>query len=85
MYRNAVFRVKVKVFMRKLAFLKQNLHAVMMNIREAIKAKKVLKVQSSVREYLWQMRWKKIKEVATKSVTKISAYLKMRKERKNYL
>lgn len=61
MYRNAIFRVKVKVFMRKLAFMKDKLRGVVSNIREAIKVKKVLKIQSSVREYLWQMRWKKIK------------------------
>lgn len=31
------------------------------------------------------MRWQKIKEVATKSVTYISAYRKMRKQRKIFL
>jgi hypothetical protein len=31
------------------------------------------------------MRWEKIKEVATKSVTKISSYIKMKKQRKIYL
>ena len=60
------------------------MHEIVKRVRDAIRTKRVLKIQNSIREYLWQLRWKRIKEAATKSVTIISAYWKMRKLRKHY-
>lgn len=85
MYRNALFRVQVRAFTHRIGVLKDSMHRVVRKCRESILNKKVLRVQNVIRKYLWHLRLERIKEEATKSVTKISSYLKMKKQRKAYL
>lgn len=85
MYKNAVFRIQVKHFMQKIANFKRAMHSVVEKARETIFNKKIIRVQHVIRKYLWHLRLEKIKEQATKSVTKISSYLKMKKQRKWFL
>jgi len=53
--------------------------------RDSILTRKIIRVQNVIKKYLWHLRLERIKEEATKSVTKISSYLKMKKQRKIYL
>lgn len=47
--------------------------------------KKAVRIQNMIKKYLWQKRLEKIKEKAEKSVTMISNWIKMMKQRRTYL
>jgi hypothetical protein len=59
--------------------------AIVAKIREKIKIRKCIKVQKRIKKYLLEKHLQKIKEQATRSVSKISAYFKMKKQRGIYL
>ena len=65
--------------------LKYDMTSLLKNVRQTIFNKKIVKIQNSVRKYLLQIRLEKIKEEGTKSVTKISAFYKMKKQRRLFL
>ena len=54
-------------------------------MREKILNQKCSKIQHYVKRYLLEKRFQRIKEQATKSVTKIGSTWKMYKQRKAYL
>ena len=85
MYKNAVFRGKVTVFNSRIALLKKDMLTLLKSVRQKLFLKKIIKVQSSVRKYIMNIRFEKIKEEATKSVTKISAFYRMKKQRRKFL
>jgi hypothetical protein len=85
MYQSSVFRGQVKTFLQSIKVLKINMLFVVGKVREKIKIKKCRKIQRYIKKYLLEKRLQKIKEQATKSVTKISAYLRMKKQRGIFL
>ncbi len=84
-YTNAVFRTKVKTFLKSIKILKTHMKLLAFDVKDKILNNKVLKIQNVVKKFLWQRRLEKIKEEATKSVTKIAAFWRMKRQRRIYL
>ena len=85
MYRSSVFRGQVSTFFRRIAVLKGCLTNLAAEARAKILNRKCSTVQKYVRRYLLEKRLQKIKEQGTKSVTKIAAFYRMRKQRRKFL
>lgn len=85
MYVNSVFRSKAKAQFKRVAILKGYLCQLVAEVRTQIMNDKCSKLQKVIRKYLMEKRLQKIKEQATKSVTKIAAYYRMKKERRRFL
>ncbi len=85
MYKNAVFRKKARITFQRNAILKGYMMEMLGSIRQRILRKKVVKIQNLIRKTLLRIRFEKIKEEATKSVTTISAFWKMKKQRRIFL
>lgn len=85
MYVNSVFRGKAKAQFKRVAIMKGYLCQLVGEVRTQIMNTKCSKVQKVVRRYLMEKRLQKIKEQATKSVTRIAAYYRMKKERSKFL
>lgn len=85
MYVSSVFRGKVNTFLKRVAILKGHLCQMITKVRAEILNRKCSKIQSYIRKYLLEKRLQKIKEQGTKSVTRIAAFFKMKKERRKFL
>lgn len=85
MYQSAVFRGQVKAFLQSIRIMKLHMFWLVSEVREKILNHKCSRVQFYIKRYLLEKRFQRIKEQATKSVTKISAQWKMYKQRKIYL
>jgi hypothetical protein len=85
MYVSSVFRGQVKTFLGSIRILKKHMLAIVAKVREKIKIRKCIKIQKRIKKYLLEKRLQKIKEQATRSVSKISAYYKMKKQRNIFL
>lgn len=66
-------------------FLKYYMFDLVRQARKKIIQKKARSIQYVIKQYLWFIRLERIKEAATKSVTKIGAYFKMKRQRKLFL
>ena len=78
-------REKVFNSLKRFALFKGYLVKLIEHIRTKILNKKCSKIQKKIKKYLLDKRLQKIKEAATKSVSKIAAYYRMVKQRAIYL
>ena len=85
MYEHAKFRTQAKDFIKKIKILKIHLLTFLSMVREKIKNKKCKIIQKRIKKFLLEKRLQKIKEQATKSVTKISSVYKMKIQRRIFL
>lgn len=85
MYNKAIFRGKVKHFIEIMKTLKNYTIDFSKKVKFRLMEKKVSRIQNTIKKYLWHARLEKIKVEATKSVTRIAAYLRMKKQRKWFL
>lgn len=74
-----MFRGQVKKFLFSIKVLKSNMLDLVAKIRQKILNKKCTKIQKYIKKYLLEKRLQKIKEQATKSVTKIASVYKMKR------
>ena len=85
MYVNSVFRGKVKEMFKMVAIFKGHLVKMVEEVRMKIMAKNCAKVQKVVKAFLLERRMQKYRIAGTKAVTKLSAFYRMRKQRRKYL
>ena len=85
MYQCSVFRGKVNRFFKRIAIFKGQLCGLVAQVRMDIMNRNCTKVQIACRKYILEKRLQKIKEQGTKSVTKIAAFFKMKRERRKFL
>ena len=85
MYNSSVFRRKVKGLFQMVAIFKGHLLWMVENIRQKILKRKCIKIQKAVKVYLMEKRMEKYRIAGTKAVTRISAFYRMRKQRRKYL
>lgn len=57
MYKNAVFRTKVKIFLKSIKILKVHLKSITNDIKIKIFNNKVIKIQNVIKKFLLQRRF----------------------------
>lgn len=84
-FRRGKFRQSANLFFRSLSLFKQKIQQFKRVITEKLRLKQIVKVQRTVKQYLIDTRFKKIREQATKSAYIIGKNWRMVVQRRKYL